>query len=71
MEGLRANGYEVGRHYSLEVRSARGNPARLPELAAELVRLKVDILVTTLTGPTLAAQVELDLQIDDPGLSAD
>ena len=56
VEGLRANGYELGRHYSLEVRSARGNPARLPELAAELVRLKVDVLVTTLTGPTLAAQ---------------
>ena len=56
VEGLRANGYELGRHYSLEVRSARSNPARLPELAAELVQLKVDILVTTLTGPTLAAQ---------------
>ncbi len=56
VEGFRANGYELGRHYSLEVRSARSNPTRLPELAAELVRLKVDVLVTTLTGPTLAAQ---------------
>ena len=56
VEGLRANGYVLGRHYSLEVRSARSNPGQLPELAAELVRLKVDVLVTTLTAPTLAAQ---------------
>jgi putative tryptophan/tyrosine transport system substrate-binding protein len=56
VEGLRAHGYALGRHYSLEVRSARSNPGQLPALAAELVRLKVDVLVTTLTAPTLAAQ---------------
>jgi putative ABC transport system substrate-binding protein len=56
VEGLRAHGYQVGRNVTLEFRSARSHPERLPDLAAELVRLKVDVLVTTLTTPTLAAQ---------------
>ncbi len=56
VEGLRAHGYELGRNFTLEFRSANSNPARLSDLAAELVRLKVDVLVTSLTGPTLAAQ---------------
>ena len=56
VEGLRANGYELGRNVTLEFRSAGGNPERLADLAVELVQLKVDVLVTSLTGPTLAAQ---------------
>lgn len=56
VDGLRASGYELGRNVTIEFRSAQGNPERLPELAAELVRLKVDILVTLLTAPTLAAR---------------
>ncbi len=56
VEGLRAHGYELGRNVIVEFRSARSNPERLPDLAAELVQLKVDVLVTTLTAPTLAAQ---------------
>jgi len=56
VEGLRAHGYELGRNVIIEFRSARSNPERLPDLATELVQLKVDVLVTTLTAPTLAAQ---------------
>ena len=56
VDGLRAHGYELGRNIKLEFRSAQGNPERLPELAAELVRLKVDVLVTRQTAPTLAAR---------------
>jgi putative tryptophan/tyrosine transport system substrate-binding protein len=56
VDGLRASGYELGRNVTIEFRSAQGNPERLPELAAELVRLKVDILVTLLTAATLAAR---------------
>jgi len=56
VDGLRAHGYELGANTVLEVRSAQGNPERLPELAAELVRLKVDVLVAPGTAPTLAAQ---------------
>jgi putative ABC transport system substrate-binding protein len=55
-EGLRAHGYELGRNTILEFRSAAGDPDRLPALAAELVRLKVDVLVTVGTGATLAAR---------------
>ena len=56
VEGLRAHGYELGRNVIVESKSARSNPERLPDLATELVQLKVDVLVTTLTAPTLAAQ---------------
>lgn len=55
VESLREQGYELGRNVKLEYRSAQGNPERLPGLAAELVRLKVDILVTIRDGPTRAA----------------
>jgi len=56
VEGLRAHGYELGRNIVIESRSAQGNPERLPALAAELVRLKVDVLITPATLPTLAAR---------------
>jgi putative ABC transport system substrate-binding protein len=56
LDGLHAHGYELGRNFMLEFRSARGNPERLAELAAELVRLKVDLLIPVFTQPTLAAR---------------
>lgn len=56
VDGLRAQGYEPGRNIIFEFRSAEGRPERLPGLAAELVQLKVDVLVTNPTAPTLAAQ---------------
>jgi putative ABC transport system substrate-binding protein len=40
----------------IEYRSADGQLERLPDLAAELVRLKVDVLVSEGTPPTLAAK---------------
>lgn len=55
MESLREQGYVFGRDFTLEYRSARGNPERLPELAAELVRLQVDVIITTGDGQTRAA----------------
>src|SRR5271169_6060971 len=44
-EGLRSSGYVEGQNVLLEFRSAEGKPERLPELAAELVALKVDVIV--------------------------
>lgn len=55
-DDLLSHGYELGRNVVLEFRSAKGYPERLPELAAELVRLKVDLLISIFTGPTLAAR---------------
>jgi len=46
-QGLRDLGYVEGRNIIIERRSAKGKRDRLPELAAELVRLKVDVLVGT------------------------
>jgi putative ABC transport system substrate-binding protein len=43
--GLRDRGYVEGESIAIEVRSADGHYDRLPELAAELTRLKVDVLV--------------------------
>jgi ABC-type uncharacterized transport system substrate-binding protein len=44
-DGLRDLGYVEGRNVVIELRSAGGNYDRLPDLAAELIRLKVDVLV--------------------------
>jgi len=44
--GLRDRGYVEGRNIAIELRSADGNYERLPELATELVGLKVDAIVT-------------------------
>src|ERR1700693_775723 len=48
-QGLRELGYGEGQNIAIEYRFAEGRPERLPALAAELVRLKVDVIVTT--GP--------------------
>jgi putative ABC transport system substrate-binding protein len=45
-EGMRELGYEEGRNVVVERRFADGKLERLPALAAELVRLKVDVIVT-------------------------
>jgi putative ABC transport system substrate-binding protein len=54
-QGLRDLGYVEGQNI-FEFRSAEGHLERLPELAAELVRLKVDIIVTWFTPTALAAK---------------
>ncbi len=46
-QGLRELGYVEGQNLVFEYRSAKGKRKRLPEVAAELVRLKVDVIVTS------------------------
>jgi putative ABC transport system substrate-binding protein len=48
-EGLQALGYVEGRNIAIEYRYADGKSDRLGELAAELVRMKVDIIVAAFT----------------------
>jgi putative ABC transport system substrate-binding protein len=55
-QGLRTLGYIEGKNIEIEYRSADGKADRLPELAAELVRLKVDCIVTAGETPTRAAK---------------
>ena len=55
-EGLRELGYVEGQNIAFEFRSAEGDLARLPDLAAELVRLRVDVIVTVYVPPSLAAK---------------
>jgi len=55
-QGLRELGYVEGRHYVIEYRSADGRDDRFPELANELVRSKVDLIVTRGTPASLAAK---------------
>jgi len=54
-EGLRQVGYVDGKNIPVEYRLAKST-ASLPELAAELVNHKLDVLVTTSTAATLAAK---------------
>ena len=55
-QGLRELGYVEGQNITLEVRWAEGRSERLPELVAELVHLKVDVLVVASTPGALAAK---------------
>ena len=50
-QGLRELGYIEGKNIVVEWRSAEGKPDRLPALVAELMRLKVDVIVTA--GPSV------------------
>ena len=57
-QGLREHGYVERSNITIEYRLAEGKFDRLPTLAAELVRLRVDVLVTVVTQATLAAKSE-------------
>src|ERR1700704_3289614 len=54
-EGLRSLGYRVGENVVIEYRFANGEIERLPALAADLVRLGVDIIVTGFNPITVVA----------------
>jgi len=55
-QGLADRGYVIGRNLAFEGRYARGDLARLPALIAELLALKVDVLVTVGTQTSLLAR---------------
>src|SRR6185503_19565244 len=55
-QGLRELGYVEGKNINVEWRSAEGKADRRPSLAAELVRLKVDIIVSGGPSTTRAAK---------------
>ena len=55
-EGLREVGYVEGQNVIVETRFAEGRSERLPELVAEVLRLKVDVLVVGSTLGALAAK---------------
>ncbi len=55
-QGLREFGYVEGESFVIEYRSADGRDERFPGLATELVRLKVDLILTRGTPAALAAQ---------------
>jgi ABC-type uncharacterized transport system substrate-binding protein len=53
---LRRLGYVEGQNIAFEFRSAEGRVDRLPDLAAELVRLNVNVILASATGAALAAK---------------
>ena len=55
-EGMQELGYTEGQSIHYEFRSDEGQVSRLPELAAELVRLNVDVIVTWFTPAAQAAK---------------
>ena len=56
VQGLRDLGWVKGKNIAIEYRYAEGINDRLPGLIADLIRLKVDIIVTAVTNDTLAAK---------------
>ena len=65
-QGLRELGYVEGRHVSIEYRFAEGRSDRLPDLAAELVRLKVDVIVAASQAALAAKQATITIPIVMP-----
>ena len=55
-QGLRDLGWVEGENISIEYRYAEGRLDRLPAIATDLVRLKVDLIFTDTTSPALAAK---------------
>jgi putative ABC transport system substrate-binding protein len=55
-QGLRETGFEVGRNVTIEHRFADGHNDRLPALAADLVRRRVNVIVANTTPPAMAAK---------------
>jgi putative ABC transport system substrate-binding protein len=55
-QGLADRGYENGSNFILEERYANGDSGKLPALIAELLALKIDVLVTVGTFATLVAR---------------
>lgn len=55
-QGLRELGYSDGKNILIELRSAEGKPGLLPGMAADLVRLKVDVIVAVQTPAVQAAK---------------
>ena len=53
---LRELAWIDGRNVAIEYRWAEGRPERISEVAAEFVQIKVDVIVTVATPPTLAAK---------------
>jgi ABC-type uncharacterized transport system substrate-binding protein len=56
LEAMRALGYVEGQNLVMEYRAAEGQYERFPALAAELVRLKVDVLLAVISPAALAAR---------------
>lgn len=70
-QGLREFGYQEGRNIAVEYRFAEGRFDRLPDLVAELIRLKVEVIVTDGWGIPAAKQATSTIPIviavsDDP-----
>ena len=56
LQGLRESGWVDGKNIVIEYRWAEGRTERLPDLAAELVRLKVDVILAGSTAAAVAAK---------------
>jgi putative tryptophan/tyrosine transport system substrate-binding protein len=55
-QGLEKLGWTDGRNVAIEVRWSEGRTERFAEITAEFVRLRVDVIVTTATPPTVLAK---------------
>jgi|SRR6185369_13836560 putative ABC transport system substrate-binding protein len=67
LRGMRELGYAYGEHFVTEPRGAEGKAERYPDFAAELVRLKVDVIVAVAAALPALKQVASTIPIVMPG----
>src|SRR5215510_2896315 len=60
LRGLGELGYVYGQHFVTEPRGAENRPERYPSLAADLVRIQVDVIVPTAPGAARAEGGDVD-----------
>ena len=66
LQGLRERGYVEGKNLALDWRWSMGQPGRFPELAAELVGLKVDLIVVVTNESARAAKQATATRVRGP-----
>jgi putative ABC transport system substrate-binding protein len=69
LRGLRELGYVYGEHFVTEARGAEGRPERYPNLVAELINLRVDVIVAVAASLAAVKQATSTIPIVMPGVS--
>jgi putative ABC transport system substrate-binding protein len=69
LRGMRELGYVYGQHFVTDAHGAEGRPERFPGLVAELINLRVDVIVAVAASLTAVKQATSTIPIVMPGIN--